>query len=174
MLFILSFVLGEIGNAQCKLAEAIKVQLITDWKLAKEFTNEYLNTMPADRYNFKPHDSVRNFAEQMLHLAQVTSAMISHGTGAQRLFERGRALERSATAQTKDSVLYYINASYDYVINAIQDMDASKLEETVKERNMEETRFSWLLKAFAHQTHHRGQTSIYLRMVGLRPPVYME
>jgi uncharacterized damage-inducible protein DinB len=32
------------------------------------------------------------------------------------------------------------------------------------------TRLSWLMKAFEHQTHHRGQTTIYLRLAGVRPP----
>jgi len=26
------------------------------------------------------------------------------------------------------------------------------------------------MKAFEHQTHHRGQTTIYIRLVGLKPP----
>ena len=53
-------------------------------------------------------------------------------------------------------------------------MDESKWEEKVKERSMEETRLGWLLKAFAHQVHHRGQTTIYLRLVGVKPPKYIE
>jgi uncharacterized damage-inducible protein DinB len=27
-----------------------------------------------------------------------------------------------------------------------------------------------LKKAFEHQTHHRGQTTVYLRMAGITPP----
>jgi uncharacterized damage-inducible protein DinB len=32
------------------------------------------------------------------------------------------------------------------------------------------TRYAWLLAAFEHQTHHRGQTTIYIRLQGIRPP----
>jgi uncharacterized damage-inducible protein DinB len=110
----------------------------------------------------------------MLHLAQVTNAMIANGTGAARIFSPLRRLEQSPGAQAKDSVLYYVNASYDFAINAIKNMDASKLEEKVKERTLALTRFAWLLKAFDHQTHHRGQTTIYIRLVGLRPPAWLE
>lgn len=170
----LSLLLGQIANAQCTLAETVRAQLIEDWKLAKALTIEYLNTMPADKYGFKPQDSIRSFAQQMLHLAQVNNAMISHGTGAPRLFSPLRRLEQSPSAQTKDSVFYYVNASYDFAINAIKNMDASKLEEKVKERTLELTRFAWLLKAFAHQVHHRGQTAVYIRLVGLKPPNYLE
>jgi len=49
-------------------------------------------------------------------------------------------------------------------------MDASKLEEKIKRGNIEETRYAWLLKNFEHQTHHRGQATIYIRLRGIKPP----
>jgi uncharacterized damage-inducible protein DinB len=164
----------QIANAQCTFAETVKSQLIEDWKLAKTLTIEYLNTMPSDKYSFKAQDSIRSFAQQMLHLAQVNNAMVSIGTGSPRIFSRLRSLEQSTGAQAKDSVLYYVNASYDFAITAIKNLDVSKFEEKVKERDLELTRFGWLLKAFAHQVHHRGQTTIYIRLVGLKPPNYLE
>nr|WP_324497299.1 DinB family protein [Haliscomenobacter sp.] len=27
-----------------------------------------------------------------------------------------------------------------------------------------------MLKAFEYQTHHRGQTTIYIRLLGIKPP----
>ncbi len=170
----LSLLLGQIANAQCTLAETVKAQLIEDWVMTKALTIDYLNTMPADKYSFKAQDSIRSFAQQMLHLAQVNVAMVFHGTGAPRPFQSSRTLEKSPGAQAKDSVVYFVNVSYDYVIDAIKNMDASKLEEKVKERTLELTRFGWLQKAFAHQVHHRGQTAIYIRLVGLKPPTYLE
>ncbi len=61
-------------------------------------------------------------------------------------------------------------ASYDHAIDGIKTMDAAKLEEKNKRGNFDETRFAWLLKAFEHQTHHRGQTTINIRLLGIRPP----
>ena len=170
----LFFSFVPVTKAQNNLGKALKEQLVNDWELAKSYTNEYLNAMPAEKYGFRPQDSIRSFAEQMLHLAQVTSAMVANGTGSPRLFAKGRPLEQTRTAHTKDSVMYYVNAGYDYAIKATQNMDESKWEEKVKERSMEETRFGWLLKAFAHQVHHRGQTTIYLRLLGIKPPKYVE
>lgn len=161
-------------NAQCTLGESVRSQLVKDWEQAKELTDEYLNIMPADKYSFQPEGTTRSFAQQMLHLAQVNNAMISNGTGAPRIFSKLRRLELSLGAQSKDSVLYYVNASYDFAIDAIKKLDPSKLEEKVKERTLELTRFSWLLKAFTHQTHHRGQTTIYIRLAGIKPPSWLE
>jgi len=61
-------------------------------------------------------------------------------------------------------------ASYDFAIEGIKSMDVVKLEEKNKRGNFDETRYAWLLKAFEHQTHHRGQTTIYIRLLGIKPP----
>src|SRR6266508_1268804 len=55
--------------AQSLTEENIKAQMVKDWERAKAYTVDYLNTMPADKYSFKAVDSIRSFAQQMLHLA---------------------------------------------------------------------------------------------------------
>ncbi|MDX2045180.1 MAG: DinB family protein [Chitinophagaceae bacterium] len=149
--------------------DSIKAQLIKDWERAKAYTKEYLDAMPADKYAWKPHDSIRNFAEQMLHLAQGNMGLSANGTGKERIWQ-GRNLERSQSAHSKDSVVYFVMVSYDFAIDGIKNMDASGLEEKNKRGNFDETRLAWLMKAFEHQTHHRGQCTLYIRMLGIKPP----
>lgn len=149
--------------------EAVKTRLVKEWQRAKQYTLEYLDAVPKEKYGFKAQDSIRSFAQQMLHLAQDIAIMVSFGTGKERIWQ-GQILEQRLSAQAADSVRYYITAGYDFAIDAIQNMDASKLEEKVKDRRIEETRFAWMLKAFEHQTHHRGQATIYIRLLGIKPP----
>jgi uncharacterized damage-inducible protein DinB len=158
-----------IANSQGNFAENIKAQSIKDWERAKAYTKEYLDAMPADKYGFKAQDSVRSFAQQMLHLASANVNLSSNGTGKDRLWQ-GRSLERSPGAQSKDSVTYFVNASYDFVIEGIKALDATKLDEAVKRGNSEFSRLTWTMKAFEHQTHHRGQATIYIRLAGIKPP----
>jgi uncharacterized damage-inducible protein DinB len=157
------------ATAQGISADTIKAQMIKDWQRAKDYTLDYLKTMPADKYSARPVDSIRSFSEQMLHLAAGNEGLISAATGKDRIFN-GRNLEKAPGAQSKDSVTYFVTASYDYAINAIKDLDASKLGERVSRGRLSETRYTWLLKAFEHQTHHRGQCTIYIRLQGIRPP----
>ena len=156
-------------TAQTLSNEDIRSQFIKDWERAKAYTIDYLNTMPADKYSFKATDSVRSFAQQMLHLAQSNVNVIAPIAGEPNIFG-GRNLEDSKTAQTKDSVMYYVVASYDLAIDGIKKINVASLNEKVKLYNWEETKYAWLLKAFEHQTHHRGQTTIYIRLLGLHPP----
>jgi uncharacterized damage-inducible protein DinB len=156
-------------RAQAISSEDLKAQMVKDSERAKKYTEAYLETMPANRYSAKIVDSIRTFSEQMLHLALANISLVSAGTGAQRIFP-GFNMEKSAGAQSKDSVTYYVNASYDYAINIIKSMDAAQLGEHVKRGGLDETKFSWLNKAFEHQTHHRGQCTIYIRLQGIKPP----
>jgi hypothetical protein len=158
------------ASAQSLSGEDIKAQFVKDWERAKAYTLDYLNTMPADKYGFKAVDSIRSFAQQMLHLSQDNGLLGSLGFGHAPLYD-GRKLESSPGAQSKDSVVYYVTESYDFVIRGIKNMDPSKLGEMASlGQKLKETRFAWLLKAFEHQTHHRGQTTIYIRLLGIRPP----
>ncbi|MBW0163198.1 MAG: DinB family protein [Sediminibacterium sp.] len=166
---ILIFFCSTVGIAQTVAPDSVKAQLIKDWERAKTYTAEYLAAMPADKYTAKPVEGIRSFAEQMLHLAQGSIGLSANGTGKTRIFP-GYNMEKSATAQSKDSVSYYVNASYDFAIDGIKAMDANQLGELVKRGNLNESRLSWIMKGFEHQTHHRGQCTIYIRLQGVTPP----
>jgi hypothetical protein len=80
-------------------------------------------------------------------------------------------MEQRATAQTKDSVMYFVNAGYDYAMNAVKTSDIGKWGE-IKQvfGRFNETNFAILNKCFEHQGHHRGQTTVYIRLQGIKPP----
>jgi uncharacterized damage-inducible protein DinB len=166
------------ASAQTSLSEALKQQMLKDWQRAKDYTQQYLDAMPAAQYGFHAVDSIRSFAQQMLHLAFSNVALVYIGTGShdnviQKMY-LGRNLEQSTSAQSRDSVVFYVNNSYDFVINAIRNFDFTNSLEVVTHRtpgdNRTETRLAWMWKAFEHQTHHRGQCTIYIRLLGIRPP----
>jgi DinB family len=170
-LLLSSFVFSV--NAQNSFGDSLKQQLVADWVRAKAYTQEYLDAMPANKYGFRPTDSTRTFAEQMLHLAGGNILLVSIGAGIPSPFAN-QNFEKSPGAQNKDSVVFYVNTSYDAVINGIRNMDAGKLGQLViwdaPRGKRAETRLAYLLKAFEHQTHHRGQCVVYLRLSGIKPP----
>jgi uncharacterized damage-inducible protein DinB len=155
------------------LNDSIKQQLIKEWERAKVYTQEYLDAMPANKYGYRPVDSMRSFAEQMLHLATANAFFTGISSGVKSLLF-AQNLEKSPTAVSKDSVIYYVNTSYNLMINSIKDMDAGRLSEIITQgaggNKRSETRLIWLMKAFEHQTHHRGQCTVYIRLQGIRPP----
>lgn len=160
-----------VSTIQAQTMEAIKSQMVKDWERAKAYTMEYLNTMPADKYSFRANDSVRSFARQMLHLASANAFFMSQVSNEPIPAGFSFGLEQRASAQTKDSVVHFVTTSYDYAINAVKNSDISKWGEEKKLFNrFTVTKYAIMNKAFEHQTHHRGQTTIYIRLAGIKPP----
>jgi uncharacterized damage-inducible protein DinB len=169
--FFFSLIFSLEGKAQGISTADITAQMVKDWQRGKNYTVDYLNTMPAGKYSFKAVDSLRSFAQQMLHLASGNVFIMMNATGKPPLPWLAGDPEHSPTAQNKDSVMYYVTASYDYCIDAVKNFDWSKWNEKVTMFNtFEETRYAMLNKAFEHQGHHRGQTTVYIRLNGIKPP----
>ena len=132
-------------QAQTLKDDEVRLQLLKDWERAKAYTVDYLNTVPPDKYSFRATDSIRNFAQQMLHLAQSNVNIIAFVAGEPNIITNPM-LENSKTAQSKDPVMYYVTASYDLFIDGIKKINTSTFNEKVKHYNWEETRYVWLLK----------------------------
>jgi len=165
-LFLISALLfaGKAAFAQFTQSEMVK-----EWQRAKVYTKEYLDAMPEDGYAFKPTPEIRSFAEQMLHLAWTNYFFASWASGMQNPFDK---TDYDKIAQhTKEATAKAVMDSYDYMISALQGMNPDQMNEMRKRgKDNEISNANLFGKAFEHQTHHRGQTTIYLRLKGVTPP----
>lgn len=161
-LLLILFVASVSANAQTK------EQMIADWQRAKNYTKAYLDAMPEDGYGFKPTPEMRSFAGQMLHLADGNYFLV--GAVAGKPGPLGKQSAEKTVAQTKEATTKAAMDSYDYVINALQSTTPAQLQEIVKVGGKDITKQIAFNKAFEHQTHHRGQTTVYLRLKGVTPP----
>lgn len=156
-----------------KVMEDWRTKMIVDWTRAKEYTKEYLDVMPEDGTNYKPNaqdKDQRTFAEQMLHFTAANFMFASLATGAANPYQ-GKNLEKMDEYKTKAALSKIVLESYDFMIATVKGFDLSKANEPLKLFNrFDTTRSGALAGAFEHQTHHRGQTTVYIRMKGLKPP----
>ncbi len=72
--------------------------------------------------------------------------------------------------KTKAALSKIVQESYDFVISALNGATDTQMGESVKLFNRDVNRGQAYEKAFEHQTHHRGQTTVYLRLKGVTPP----
>jgi uncharacterized damage-inducible protein DinB len=148
-------------------------QIVADWERAKAYTQAYLNASTDEVVNFKPTPEMRTFGQQMLHLSEANYNLASAATGKTSPITWG-ALEKSDQYKTKAALTKAVIDSYDFVIAAAKEMNEQKLTEPVKLfEKFDMNRELALAKVFEHQTHHRGQTTVYLRLKGLTPPQEM-
>ena len=157
-----------VGQAWATNPPDEKDALVADWERAKAFTLEYIDAMTDDGFFKAPTEGIRTFAAQMLHLVDGNAGIVSLGTGAQSPYTS--RVEQDKSLDTKAKVRAVVVQSYDFAIEAIKNFDMSKSNEMVEAFGQSLPRMEWIKKAFEHQTHHRGQATIYLRMQGIKPP----
>ena len=161
VLFLLVFI--SISNAQ-----SID-QIVKEWERAKIYTKEYLDAMPESGYALKPTPEMRSFADQMLHITDANYGFSAAATGEKSPVGFGES--EKVADKSKANVTKLVLAGYDFVINAVKKMTPAQLSETTKLfGQFEMTKGMVLAKAFEHQTHHRGQATVYLRLAKVAPP----
>jgi len=153
-----------VANAQGDITTKI-----AEWERAKAYTKEYLDAMPESGYALKPTPQMRSFAEQMLHLTDANYGFTATATGDKSPYGLGEV--EKTQDKSKANVTKMVMAGYDYVLAALKKMTPKQLEEHVKFMNrFDMTKDMVFTKDFEHQTHHRGQATVYLRLAGVTPP----
>jgi len=155
-------------------AQFTQSQMVAEWQRAKGYTKAYLDAMPEDGYSFKPTPEIRSFAQQILHIADANYVFATVASDKPNPIGETIAsphnLNEKTVSPTKEAVTKAVMDSYDWVISTLQNMTPDQLQETTKFGKHEITRGGLYGKAFEHQTHQRGQTTIYLRLKGVTPP----
>ena len=162
---MLCLIIGsQFAKAQVKVADLVK-----EWERSKTYTKEYLDAMPESGYALKPTPEIRSFADQMLHLSDANYGFAAAAAGVKSPFGQG-ALEKS-TDKSKVTVTKLTMDSYDFVIDNLKKLSEAQLEEQIKLfSSFDMTKRLAFAKVFEHQAHHRGQTTVYLRLAGVKPP----
>jgi uncharacterized damage-inducible protein DinB len=149
-------------------------QMLLEWQRAKTYTKAYLDAMPEDGYGFKPTPDIRSFAQQMLHISDANYIFASVASDKPNPVGETAAahnVNEKSVPPTKEAVTKAVMDSYDWVISTLQNMPPDQLQGSTKFGKHDNiTRSALFGKAFEHQTHQRGQTTIYLRLKGVTPP----
>ncbi|ASU35077.1 DinB family protein [Mucilaginibacter xinganensis] len=170
----LSLVLTMLVTFACSsvYAQFTQAQLVAEFTRARAYTKAYLDAMPEDGFAFKPTPEMRSFAGQMLHLADANYFFCAMASGKASPLGKDVSVEKTI-AQTKEATTKAVMDSYDFAISALQGMTPAQLQETTKFAGKDMAKFELFGKGFEHQTHHRGQTTVYLRLKGVTPPPEM-
>lgn len=157
-------------TTQALFAQVTTAKMITDWERAKIYTKAYLDAMPEDGYAYKPNPEIRSFGQQMGHIADANFAFAAAATGKTSPFTG--SVEKMAD-QSKAAIEKATLESYDFVISSLKATNDADLGKDIKVFGQPAKIGTAFEKAFEHQTHHRGQTTVYIRMKGVKPPQEM-
>lgn len=138
-------------------------EVLEKWDNACQYTQDIWSIFPDSTYTFHPTNEQMAASEQMIHIMKNISWLSST-----YLLEEENPFDFTEPLDI-DSLWPQV---YNYSVTAIQSA-SGQLDSTVSFFAGQKTKrqIIWLLHD--HQTHHRGQLIVYLRLLGLKPVSYI-
>lgn len=136
---------------------------------AKWYTLAVAEKMPVEHYGYRPTSEEMSFGEQLLHLGDNLVWLSSNYLG-----ERPMSHLPKVEGQDVDKaeVLRVLAESYDFALQQLEQLDAESLSKEFPWRDGAMNKIQFLNLIQDHQTHHRAQAIVYLRLNQLVPPAY--
>jgi len=144
--------------------------LTAEWERAKAGAQEFIEAMPDESLGFRPVPDILSFAGQFVHIAYANYLFASPTFGAENPLKDTNPEQDPTLQSSKAALLEFVNASYDFILKGIATQTPESLAEEVELFRWKLPRHLILAKALEHHAHHRGQTVIYFRLQGFKPP----
>ena len=158
------------------MAKTPRQQFLEAFETEHERTMRVLRAFPDDQSDFRPHERSRTAREVAWPLALAPERLMVKAltTGFDWSKPPGRPPE---APETMRAIADFAADAHRKALEALRNADDAKLDDTlqffVAPKTLGDFRvldFLWFL-LFDH-IHHRGQLSVYLRMVGKVPSIY--
>lgn len=141
----------------------------TKLRHAKEYTLSVASLMPPEYYQFRPSPEEMTFGEQLLHL----SANLGWLSSTYLMNEENPINKGDMKVMRKDSVIAVVSRAYDYAEKVLRQFPATALKENVTFFAGPMNKLQIINLVNDHQTHHRAQMLVYLRLKNITPPQYV-
>lgn len=154
---------------------SVKDAFIAELKYESSLTKKILERVPMDKVNWKPHEKSMSLGRLATHIAETAHWITDIAHIDDFDFQKDYSFT-PATATSAEELLRIFQANLDgamETLSAISDDEFSKIW-TV--RNGEQVMYKTPKKvavrgwAFSHMIHHRGQLSVYLRLLDVPVP----
>ncbi|MEK6480184.1 DinB family protein [Catalinimonas sp. 4WD22] len=141
------------------------------WEEAIAQIEELADAMPEDNYDYRPHDSVMTFSEQLIHIGGSSKVMANMFLKDEQ--PSGPPPEMDASAMSKDEVVEYVVTNLREAGDIMSSVsDEALQEETQSFSGRSITRMQGLLMIHDHLTNHKAKANLYVRVSGNTPPNY--
>lgn len=153
---------------------SIASSFIGEIKHEASLTRKLLAAVPLDKKDWKPHEKSMSLGRLATHIAenpQWASRILANDT-----FEFGGKPANPRVAGNTDELLGILDKNVEEAVKDLEKATDADMEKiwTVKRGDM--VLFNTPKKvairgwAFSHQFHHRGQLTVYLRLLGIAVP----
>jgi hypothetical protein len=145
----------------------------------KLYTLQIAELMPEDKYNYKPAEGVRTFAEQFKHISIIMNKQTNYFL--EKIPIEVQSFVKDLTEYemksiTKKQITDQLVKEFDDAIKRFETITENELDSWYAlpfPGNPGATLRIWCMGLRDHITHQRGQAIIYLRMNGIKVPQYI-
>jgi DinB superfamily len=153
--------MAEMGTIVSPVSGALKGQVA---RFSKNMVAA-AESMPAEKYGFKPSPEMNSFGHLVMHIAQSNNLFCSKISGA------AAPDVKYAESDPKDKLVAALKASFEYCTTALEKVDDSKLgDQMMLPGNRPGSRAGAMMSLYGSWTDHYATEAIYLRLNGILPP----
>ena len=153
---------------------AVKDAFIAELKHESSLTKKMLERVPLEKAGWKPHEKSMTLGRLATHIAE-NFRWISDIKNIED-FDFAANPFKSYTAASQEELINIFQTNLDSAINDLSQMDDEDFNKTWTVRAGEKIMYNTPKKvairgwAFSHHIHHRGQLSVYLRLLDIAVP----
>ena len=153
---------------------AVKVAFIAELKHESSLTKKMLERVPLEKAGWKPHEKSMTLGRLATHIAE-NFRWISDIKNIDD-FDFAANPFKSYTAASQEELINIFQTNLDSAINDLSQMEDEDFNKTWTVRAGEKIMYNTPKKvairgwAFSHHIHHRGQLSVYLRLLDIAVP----
>ena len=144
------------------------------WEYARSGVIAEAESIPADRYDFRPAPGSRSVAELLVHIVESGRMMVGELTRPDGDFTRqsyaahlSEHAGEIAAGQPKDALLSLLREDGTEGRRRIREHGEIGMLQRIRRFDGEEgTRLAWLNHGIDHEMYHRGQLALYVRLLG--------
>jgi hypothetical protein len=138
------------------------------WQNTVDYSLEVMGAMPEDYFEWQPTPEMMPFGKQFTHAAYWSTFLFGSLVKKEALTEP-KAFDKGL------SMTYFADAG-DFCVGVLEELDPEILFQSGlrEESNWADHKgMDFLLRAYMHMAHHRGQGVVYLRARGVQPPAFV-
>jgi uncharacterized damage-inducible protein DinB len=147
-------------------------ELLDEFKLSHTYTMECAQSMPEKEYDFRPAPEERSFGQQMVHIAEALQTLYQMHVEERLAPEQPFSEAGMEPVKSKLDVLHKLESAYTVVEKGMAKLSDGALDKRVELLGSPASKLRVLHFLLDHTAHHRGEAVVYMRIKGVKPPVF--
>ena len=150
--------------------------IIGGWREVRAGLIDEVAQIPADQFSFRAAEGMRSVAELLQHLVESQKFLVGEACRPDTNLLRKSFAENIKdyapdvrNVNDKEGILQLLAGAMDDAEKSLRD-NADELKNSMKRFDGKEmTKFGFMSFAIAHEMYHRGQLTVYERLLGIEP-----